>query len=274
MPRVSAWVKLNKSTWDKQRHALAKPVEQILEQRAATVQQFAANDEQWVSWGRSSDRILSVTATVLDKLSPVELRTEGRVWSVSLSLSAVDYADLTPGPEVSLRFVHTLEQALAAISPKVDDPPPTHLGRSRRELEWLDRGGVDPGPGVATTARVRKPPGPMPESRFWSVIARTTDNRSGAFQLSWEQANRFTARMRVLVSALDRPEHRASAERSLGFVSDDVWEDVRAWLVAQGQEAYVQALADPEAIRAALDSLTVQDELSLGEQLLSLESDD
>lgn len=265
---------LNKSTWDKQRHALARPVEQVIQQRAATAQQFADRDEQWLSWAGSTNRTLSVTATVLDKSSPVELRPEGRIWSLSLSLSAADYADLTPGPEVSLRFVQTLEQALAAVSPKVDDPPPAHLGRSRHELEWLDQGGIDPGPGMPTAARVRKPPGPMPEPRFWSVIAHTTDDRSGAFRLGWEQANRFTARMRVLVSALDHPEHRAAAERSLGFVSDDVWEDVRAWIVAQGQEAYLHALADPEAIPAALGRLSVQDELSLGEQLLYLEGDD
>jgi hypothetical protein len=271
---MGAWVLLDKSPGDKQRYALARPVEQAIQQRAAIVRKFADRDERWLYWAGSANRTLSVTAAVLDKSSPVELRPDGRFWSLSLSLSAADYADLTPGPEVSLRFVQTLEQALAAFSSKVDDPPPTHLGRSRRELEWLDQGGIDPGPGVPTTARVRKPPGPMPESRFWSVVARTTDDRSGAFRLGWEQANRFTARMRVLVSALDHPEHRTAAERSLGIVSDDVWEDVRAWLVAQGEEAYVQALADPEAIPAALGRLGVQDELSLGEQLLYLEGED
>ena len=83
---------------------------------------------------------------------------DGRV-QLDLSLSADDYVDLSPGPEVSLRFVQTLEQALEAVAVKVDDPPPTHLGRSRRELEWHRQGGVDPGPGTPTTARVRKPPG-------------------------------------------------------------------------------------------------------------------
>jgi hypothetical protein len=41
---------LNKSTWAKQRHALARPVEQVIQQRAATVRQFADSDEEWLSW--------------------------------------------------------------------------------------------------------------------------------------------------------------------------------------------------------------------------------
>ena len=160
------------------------------------------------------------------------------------------------------------------MASKVDDPPPTHLGRSRRELEWHAQGGVDPGPGTPTTARVRKPPGPMPEARFWTVIRGMTDDHSGAFRLSWEQANRFTARMRILVAALDSHPHRAAAERSLGVISDDVWEDVRGWLIAQGREMYRHVLADPEAIPSVLGRLSEQDDLSLGEQLLHLEGDD
>ena len=107
LPRVGVQVMLNKSTWAKQRRALSRPVEQVIQQRAASVRQFAASDEQWLSWSGPTSRSLSVTATVLDKLSQTELRPEGRFWFLDLSLSADDYVDLSPGPEVSLRFVHT-----------------------------------------------------------------------------------------------------------------------------------------------------------------------
>ena len=59
----------------------------------------------------------------------------------------------------------------------------------------------------------------------------------------------------------------------MGVISDDVWEDVRSWLVAQGREMYGHVLTRPEAIPSALGKLSDQDDLSLGEQLLHLEGD-
>ena len=53
---------LNKSTWAKQRRALSRPVEQVIQQRAASVRQFAASDEQWLSWSGPTSRSLSVTS--------------------------------------------------------------------------------------------------------------------------------------------------------------------------------------------------------------------
>lgn len=269
-------VQLNKSssTFDKQRYALARPVEQVIQQRAAAVCQFGERDLEWLQWQEPMNRRLSVEVTVLDKLVPAKLHPDRRLWSLDISISAHDYEHLTPGPEVTLRFMHTLEQVLVAIAAKVEEPPPTHLGRSKRELEWLDQGGTDPGTGTATPVRVRKPPAPMPEQRFWTMIARTTDDRSGAFRLGWEQADRFTARMRLLTSTLDSPAHREAAERVMGFVSEDVWDDVGAWVVSQGQDVYGRALADPAAISAALTSLDSEDELARGEQLLYLQGDD
>lgn len=264
-------VQLNKSTWDKQRYALARPVEQVIQQRTAAVRQFCQRDEEWSQWGARTNASLKITATVLDHLTPAVLRLAPRFWDLDVSLSASDYEDLAPGPEVALRFVHTLEQLLVAIANKVEDPPPTHLGRSRGEIEWLEQGGADPGPGTATSLRVRKPSGPMPEQRFWTLIDRTTDDRSGAFRLGWQQADRFSARLRLLTAPLDSPNHRAAAESALGVVSDDVWEDVRAWVVSRGHDTYLSALADPAEVSAMLSSLDSEDELSLGEQLLYLE---
>jgi hypothetical protein len=175
-----------------------------------------------------------------------------------------------PALEVSLRFAQTLEHVLLAITSQVEDPPPTQLGRTRSEANWLAQGGTDPGPGTAAPLRVREPPGPMPEMRFWAVIKGTTDDGSGAFRLGWQQADRFTSRLRLLIAALDSPAHRSAAATTLGFVSDDV----RAWVVSRGPDAYARAVAEPKEITRLLGLLRAQgseDELSLGERLLHLE---
>jgi hypothetical protein len=110
----------------------------------------------------------------------------------------------------------------------------------------------------------------MPEMRFWAVIKGTTDDGSGAFRLGWQQADRFTSRLRLLIAALDSPAHRSAAATTLGFVSDDV----RAWVVSRGPDAYARAVAEPKEITRLLGLLRAQgseDELSLGERLLHLE---
>ncbi|GAA2159595.1 DUF4240 domain-containing protein [Pedococcus bigeumensis] len=261
-------VQLNKAVDSVQRLVLPRPIEQSVQQRAAVVDSLARKDEAWQQWSQPVGRWLSIAATVLDKLQPAVLQPEQRIWTLHISLSAQDYEDLSPGPEVGLRFIATIEQVLADLASKLETPPPTRLTRTKRELEWLGQGGIDPGPGARTSVRVRRPPRPMPEPRFWTLIAGTVDDRSGAFRLSWHQADRFAARMRLLCATLDTPAHREAAQAVLGFVSDDVWEDVRAWAVAQGETAYRQVAADPGSIRARLASLTSQDELSIGEALL------
>lgn len=264
-------VQLNKSTWEKQRHNLARPVEQVIQQRAAAIRQFAQRDEEWAHWGTRTGASLAITATVLDRLAPAELQPYGRFWALDVSLSAADYEGLQTGPEISLRFVQTLEQVLAAMTSQVEYPPPTQLGRTRSEAAWLMEMSSAPGPGTATPLRIRKPSGPMPEKRFWGVIESTTDDRSGAFRLGWQQADRFTSRLRLLVAGLDSPAHRSAAASALGFVSDDIWEDVRAWIVSRGQDVYVRALVEPMEIASLLGALHSEDELSFGEQLLHLE---
>ncbi|WP_460627048.1 DUF4240 domain-containing protein [Intrasporangium mesophilum] len=269
-------VQLNKASWlgQPQRLVVPRTVEQTIQQRAAAVRQFADNDAEWSRWTSSAKAWLSIQATFFDRPRPTVLHPESLAWSLEVSLDARDYEALAPGVEVGLRFIQTLEQVLVEIAGKVQTPPPTHLGRSRRELEWLAQGPVEPGPGSFGEVRVRKPAGPMPEGRFWSLIDSTLDERSGVFRLGWQQADRFTARMRLMIQTLDTPAHRASADSVLGFVSDDVWEDVRAWVVSGGKDAYLRVVADPGELATMLQSLDSQDDLSRGEQLLFLEGRD
>lgn len=185
----------------------------------------------------------------LDVLKPVVLGRETRWWWLELTMSVADYAELTPGPEVTLRFVESIEEALARCRPAVTPPPPGGVGRTKRETAWLADGGTNPGPGTDTPLRIRKPPPPMPEARLWDLISRTSSPTTGVFRLGWQQADRFTARMRLLVDALDGEAHRNAAAEVLGFVSDDVWEDTRAWAVSLGQDAYEAILREPTTRR-------------------------
>lgn len=182
-------------------------------------------------------------------------------------MSVGDYADLTPGPEVTLRFVETIEAALARCRASFTQPPPDTLGRTKRERAWLADDGNDPGPGTLTPLRVRRPPGPMPVARFWDLIARTTSPGTGAFRLGWQQADRFTARMRLLVDALDDEAHRAAAAKVLGFVSDDV-EDTRAWAVSLGSDVYNAILIEPSTLTDRLRGCQSDDEIGEAGALL------
>ena len=70
------------------------------------------------------------------------------------------------------------------------------------------------------------------------------------------------------MATIDTSAHRQRAADVLGHVSDDVWEDVRAWLITRGRPIYDAAVRDPSVLQRALDNLESEDQLSIGERLL------
>ena len=192
-----------------------------------------------------------VTVRFLQKPMPSRLTRGPKWWDLQMSLSVADYGDLTPGPEVTLRFVQSIEAALLQCHPGVTPPPPESLGRTKRETAWLAEGRTDPGPGSLTKVRIAGSPTPMPEPRFWDLVSRTTSRDTGAFRLGWQQADRFTSRMRLLIGALDAEAHVNAAEEALGFVSQDVWQDIRAWAVSLGRHDYGAIRDDAQQLAKA-----------------------
>lgn len=147
------------------------------------------------------------------------------------------------------------------------------LGRTKREIAWLAEGHPDPGPGTPIGVRIAKTT-PLPEKRFWDLISRTVSPTTGAHRLDASQADRFTIRMRLLIEALDGDDHRSAAEKVLGFVSDDFWEDTRAWVVTLGWDRYSAVLADPHVLTKELMGLDPGGDFSHAEALLYLTGDD
>lgn len=254
-----------------QRHVLPRPAEQAIQQRINAVADYTVASRHWCDWLQAiSGTGLLVTVQFLDQPKPSRLSRPGRWWELEMIMSVSDYAHLTPGPEVTLRFVATIEAALLKCHKGLTAAPPETLGRTKRETAWLADGHADPGPGTDNAVRIARPPTPMPEPQFWDLISRTTSPTTGAFRLGWQQADRFTSRMRLLVEALDDPAHAKAAEEVLGFVSQDVWEDTRAWVVSLGPDIYKAILDDAQQLTKHLRELDSEDDIGQAEALLYL----
>ena len=252
-----------------------KEVKRLIQARAAIITQRARVDEDWTLWIARRNRRFQLDVFLPEKPAASSLKIEGNWWYTDLNLGVDHFSELPVGPQVGLRLVATIEAALNALSPLVNDPPPTLLKRTKREIEWLAAGGVDPGPGTVPQLRVRRTQ-PMPVEQFWDLIAATGDNETGAFLLSWKEADKFTGRMRLLIRDLDSADHRAAAELVMGWVSDDVWENVRASVVSLGRDTYEQVRATPAALTELIPATDAFEggESDLGEGLLYLEGAD
>lgn len=55
------------------------------------------------------------------------------------------------------------------------------------------------------------------------------------------------------MAELDTENNHERAEVVLGFVSDDVWEDVLVWLVLHGESRFAEMVADVEVLGRVLE---------------------
>ena len=76
---------------------------------------------------------------------------------------------------------------------------------------------------------------------------------SDALLLAGEsEARSFQARLSGWMQELDRDELYASAVSCCPGITDDGWTDLRLWLIAQGERAVRESLADPATLSALL----------------------
>ncbi|NHN55275.1 DUF4240 domain-containing protein [Calidifontibacter sp. DB0510] len=253
-----------------------KEVRRLLQARAAIITEHSRLDDGWTVWAGRRNRRLQLDVFLSEKPASSGLKLDGDWWYADLNLGADHFSELPVGPQVGLRLVSTIEAVLVALSHTVDDPPPTALKRTKREIEWLAAGGVDPGPGAVPQLRVHRARCAMSVERFWGLIAATSDNETGALLLSSEEADKFTARMRLLVDDLDSSDHMTAAEVAMGWVSDDVWENVRASVVSLGRDAYEQVRTTPAALTELITATDAFEggESDRGEGLLYLHGTD
>lgn len=252
-----------------------KEISRLIQARAATINQHAGEDEGWAVWSGRRNRRFQLGVFLSGKPGPSSLSFDHDSWYGDLNLDADHFCELPVGPQIGLRLVAIVEAVLEVFSRAVGDDPPTSLRRTKRELEWLADGGTDPGPGTLPPLRVRRP-SPMPVERFWELVSATVDERTGAFLLPWKEADKFTARMRLLIEDLDSADHAAHAESVMGYLSADVWENVRASVVSLGREMYEHVRVTPAVLGELITTTEAFDggEHDLGEALLYLEGSD
>lgn len=100
------------------------------------------------------------------------------------------------------------------------------------------------------------------QDTFWALIAQAKEHPGGPnewlmeqlMDLGPEQAKRFDTMARVYMDlAYQYGLWSAASVMEGGFCSDDGFFDFRSWLVGQGRDVYLAALADPDSLVGAPD---------------------
>lgn len=234
-----------------------------LRKRCEAIDEFGETDEAWIAW-KAAGRGTVVYLYIEDKASRGVLVSTSPKVDLEYSMWVTDFDNRREGVVAGLRLVQTLEHALRRAQAFIPVPCPTYLGRTQRELDWLAKGGIDPGPGEVGTIK-RRGRRAMARADFWEIIERV---KTGPVELDEDRADAFRLTARALVDTLSDARARRVADRVIGMVSDDVWEDVRGWVVSLGKKTYQRVVRDPGHLEDLLRDLEVMDDLSTGELLL------
>jgi hypothetical protein len=115
-------------------------------------------------------------------------------------------------------------------------------------------------PRKAQTSRPKRPASVMPQRRFWALIedARLSSSVCSALtaalkKLAAEEIIGFEHTLRRKLALAYVFPLLAANYVIESYVSDDVFESFRAWLVSQGRQRFEAALSDPESICDWLD---------------------
>lgn len=184
--------------------------------------------------------------TLKPKCSKPRLRVRPGMAELDICIPLESFEGLS-GPALTVRVVEAIEEVLVAVSEAITPACPWFLGRTKRERE---AGYVRPEqPPRPRSITVVPPPKPMGEAEFWQ---RVESGRLPAAR-STAMGARFAARLRLLMAELDTENNHERAEVVLGFVSDDVWEDVLVWLVLHGESRFAEMVADVEVLGRVLE---------------------
>lgn len=104
----------------------------------------------------------------------------------------------------------------------------------------------------------------MDERRFWSIIASTRSSRDTSDRVALlhgtlktlppKQVAEFDRQLTQAVNTIGQPKHLGAAEILMGFTSKQAFVDLRAWIVAQGEDVHSEFRDDPDSlVDAGLD---------------------
>ncbi|XVJ58697.1 MAG: DUF4240 domain-containing protein [Tepidisphaera sp.] len=112
------------------------------------------------------------------------------------------------------------------------------------------------------------PAPPMPEERFWSIIAAAradgridradimTALKSELMKLSADELDAFSAQFDTVHMSAYRWDLWAAAYIMDGGCGDDGFIDFRSWLISCGRSIFERALAEPDSLAEVPESLT------------------
>ena len=177
----------------------------------------------------------------------------------------------------TLTFIGGVDALLRGLADRFGRPHPGPLGHTRREKRWLEEGGEPPSPSTFLSKPLtdRRVPVPaLPEEHFWRVMDALSGDgelrerrlRGQLRKLTLAQLAGFHARYVQMTMGVYTKPVWVAVEAVIGFASDDVFTDVRCWLVAQGRDTYDSVVRQPDRLRKVLANID-DEELASGEVL-------
>lgn len=154
-PEPTVAAHLAKATGDR---PLPEPFERALIQRLTSITEYMRSAPIWRDWSHYMGGTLITIYLVDDDAKPNEVTRYDETCRLDLRMLTGDFSVLPLGPAATLRLVNTMEAALTQCRERFFHGMPNYIGRTPREIQWLDAAGTDPGPGTPTALLARRPP--------------------------------------------------------------------------------------------------------------------
>jgi len=181
-----------------------------------------------------------------------------------------NYADLHEPEAITLRFVAGIDAVLRGIAEHVDSERPEALPRTRRERQWIETGHEAPRAPAFLEMPIRENRRAITrwaEDRFWALmdeldgemLAREDGLRRQLRSLTLADLAACHVTFVSLTRSLCSQELWAAADSVMGWVSDDVFTDLRCWIVAQGRTTYDLVRTDPSQLAGVLADVDLEE---------------
>lgn len=260
-------------------------------QRTIAIERWQQENPDWGAWWRAAERQRGSLAVNWDWSRGSRGRSQARLdlnsaasdelefYSLAVTDHPSNYAGLD-AEAATLTFVANLNALLGAVADRLDLARPEPIPPTRRERRWLEDGNQAPQP-VGDLAKPlvdrRQEVQPLHEAEFWTIINSLNGNeeqrerrlRGQLRKLTLPQLAGFHARYVWATRELHTSALWSVADEAIGWASDDVFTDLRCWLVGQGQSVFDSVRADPNRVRESLEGIDLED-IGYGEALAAV----
>lgn len=256
------------------------PLPTRVHQRSIAIRDWEGQHPEWGEWWRAQNGRASLSifwdwgqgprARVRTRLEAEPPRSgKWRRATLYVTDPMRRYDGLDP-EAVTLSFLAGLNVVLPAVAQRLELDMPGPLPPNRRERRWLEEGNEAPPPPKEFAKPLvdgRKEVVPLPEAEFWALmdslhgdgVQRERRLRGQLRKLSLAQLAGFHATYVEATRALYTEALWALTHEEIGWASDDVFTDLRCWLVTRGREVYDAVRAQPASLREALTGVDLEE---------------